>query len=516
MLERLLPLTSWGDLLVRAANLPRSRLQTLIRLVRSKRSRQAKRDSGPIPQDLPIKPGDGWDRDDLWRLYWLVDQMLKVSPRWTDRRLQQVIVEGSTRAARADELPLRTVGTNRAVYTTVYRPRKTVKADAAERVFQGDCSSITWAIIDTGIDANHPAFRGAKRESSDPGLRRSRRHRRSSPACSEGAVTVLAAVHGFRVGGLHGGRRTGRRQERHRFAESENDHGTHVAGIIGGDLSDRDAMLVGPNFKFPRGVPRSAVGICPSVSLVDVRVFDDNGDADELNVITALAFVQWLNRSQRLGAGRMIDGVNLSLAVPFAADQFACGWTPVCREADRCVFSGIVVVAAAGNAGFDPYDNQIFGTGVRLASITDPGNTESVITVGATDPNEPHRFGPISLSGAGRPPMAGTSPTSWPLARPCGRRCPATVAWHHSRAPAWRHLMSAGRRRCCWRAFPNCAANHSESRPCCAITPPTSNVPATSKATACSTSCAPCRRTEQPTGHVDQRSPRRTDSRITL
>jgi serine protease AprX len=160
-------------------------------------------------------------------------------------------------------------------------------------------------------------------------------------------------------------------------------------------------MLVGPNFKFPRGAPHSAVGICPSVSLVDIRVFDKDGNADELNVITALAFVQWLNRSQRLGGGRMIDGVNLSLAVPFAADQFACGWTPVCREADRCVYAGIVVVAAAGNAGFDPYDNRIFGTGVRLASITDPGNTESVITVGATDPSEPHRFGPISLSGRG-------------------------------------------------------------------------------------------------------------------
>ena len=87
--------------------------------------------------------------------------------------------------------------------------------------------------------------------------------------------------------------------------------------------------------------------------------------------------------------------------MPFAADQFACGWTPVCREADRCVNAGIVVVAAAGNAGFDPEDSQVFGTGVRLASITDPGNTESVITVGATDPVEPHRYGPISLSGRG-------------------------------------------------------------------------------------------------------------------
>ena len=398
MLTRLLPLTPWGDLLVRAGSLPSGRMTALLQTVR-RESTAAGQQGVRLPRDLPITTGDGWDRDDLWRLYWLVSQIWAVSPRWSVQRLLAIIMQGRERAERADELPLRTVGTNRAVFTTVYRSRVTVKADAAERVFTGDSSGVTWAVIDTGIYAQHPAFirnnvsRIIKSYNVPAGIRavrdqaRAQRSKFSRLFTDTEWETFSAAAE-----------RAGANNAKS-FTRSENDHGTHVAGILAGDLTDRNAML--PGFSYPRGAPTSAVGICPTVSVVDIRVFDDEGDAEELNVITALAFVQWLNRSQRLGNGRLIDGVNLSLAVPFAADQFACGWTPVCREADRCVNAGIVVVAAAGNAGFDPEDSQVFGTGVRLASITDPGNTESVITVGATDPVEPHRYGPISLSGRG-------------------------------------------------------------------------------------------------------------------
>ncbi len=36
---------------------------------------------------------------------------------------------------------------------------KTVKSDAVDRVFGVDCKSITWAVVDSGIDAQHMAFR---------------------------------------------------------------------------------------------------------------------------------------------------------------------------------------------------------------------------------------------------------------------------------------------------------------------------------------------------------------------
>ncbi len=35
----------------------------------------------------------------------------------------------------------------------------TIKADAAQRVFDIDCRNLTWAVIDSGIDGSHPAFR---------------------------------------------------------------------------------------------------------------------------------------------------------------------------------------------------------------------------------------------------------------------------------------------------------------------------------------------------------------------
>ena len=34
-----------------------------------------------------------------------------------------------------------------------------MKADAATRLFDLNCSELRWAVVDSGIDATHPAFR---------------------------------------------------------------------------------------------------------------------------------------------------------------------------------------------------------------------------------------------------------------------------------------------------------------------------------------------------------------------
>jgi hypothetical protein len=39
---------------------------------------------------------------------------------------------------------------------------RTVKVDAALRVFEIDTSRICWAVLDSGIDLRHPAFHDAK------------------------------------------------------------------------------------------------------------------------------------------------------------------------------------------------------------------------------------------------------------------------------------------------------------------------------------------------------------------
>lgn len=167
-------------------------------------------------------------------------------------------------------------------------------------------------------------------------------------------------------------------------------HGTHVAGIIGGDL--------------PKGVEtdsRPFFGVCPDIQLYDIRVFsdDEKDGGDEFTVLAALDYIAWVNRDpERPG----IHGVNLSLAIRHVVDAHACGGTPVCDAANRMVWAGTAVVAAAGNFGFDPrYVRNSIGVGYRGMSIADPGNAEQVITVGATHRSEPHTYGVSYFSSRG-------------------------------------------------------------------------------------------------------------------
>jgi subtilisin family serine protease len=66
------------------------------------------------------------------------------------------------------------------------------------------------------------------------------------------------------------------------------------------------------------------------------------------------------------------------------------------------VESGVVVVAAAGNRGYQSFkvEEGIY-EGYAAFSITDPGNAEAVITVGATHRDSPHTFGVSYFSSRG-------------------------------------------------------------------------------------------------------------------
>ncbi len=50
------------------------------------------------------------------------------------------------------------INLNRPFSLSTHVSRMTIKADAAERLFEQDASKITWAVIDSGIDASHRAF----------------------------------------------------------------------------------------------------------------------------------------------------------------------------------------------------------------------------------------------------------------------------------------------------------------------------------------------------------------------
>jgi serine protease AprX len=133
-------------------------------------------------------------------------------------------------------------------------------------------------------------------------------------------------------------------------------HGTHVAGMIGGALTNVTTAYAG--------------GSAPSVRFVDVRVLGRTGIGYTSDVI---AGIDWViaNRS-RYG----IRVINLSLGHPVAE---SAATDPLVIAAERAVKAGIVVVVSAGNFGRTPEGATILG------GVTSPGNAPNVITVGALD-----------------------------------------------------------------------------------------------------------------------------------
>ncbi len=303
----------------------------------------------------------------------------------------------------------------------VAESRKTVKADAAQRLFDLSCSGITWAVVDSGIDATHPAF---ARRPVPAGIGTTADHALPVAGTTAEKVKASRIRHTFDFSYLRDlllgnekklpphlqtDRYAAPLQQVRERAEGfkpndwgllrellevepaayylpKNRHGTHVAGILGADWPDG-----------PRG-PMS--GVCPDIDLIDVRICKDNGDSDEFVVTAALQFLRYLNAHADM---MVVHGVNMSLSFEHDVASYACGRTPVCLEAERTVHSGAVVVAAAGNRGYrhiKAADETTFYQFCAV-SITDPGNAEGVITVGSTHRREPHNFGVSYFSSRG-------------------------------------------------------------------------------------------------------------------
>ena len=294
---------------------------------------------------------------------------------------------------------------------------ETVKADAARRLFQASARQLTWAVIDSGIDSSHPAFRdheaggfatrvartydfsqlrnlAAYDALPDPAAAASIGERLTAAGLSDEAqaewLTRLRedARNGrpFDWGMLEKILETPGAKVQAQGADGKPvGHGTHVAGVLAGDWRENDA----PVFQ----------GVCPDLRLYDLRILGDENEDTEFAIIAALEFVRWLNARNRF---LTIHGVNLSIGLEHDVRNFACGQTPVCRACDATVRSGVVVVAAAGNSG-----HQDFTTsggqyrGYATVSIMDPGNTETVITVGATHRDRPHEYGVSFFSSRG-------------------------------------------------------------------------------------------------------------------
>ena len=299
-----------------------------------------------------------------------------------------------------------TVSLNRQVSASVVRSVLSVKGDAARRLFKIKTGNLAWAVVDSGIDADHVAFAtdpeqspfsaASSRVKETYDFTKVRKLLQLSP--SEDADDPVAEEEALRS--LRRRLRSGRHldwealrpalqisHERGHYRRPVNDHGTHVAAILAGKWKDRD------------GDDGWAEGMCPELQLYDLRVLDEHGRGEEFAVLAALQFIRFLNRQHDQA---VIHGVNASLSMKHDVANFACGRTPVCDECDRIVASGVVVVAAAGNEGYSKFLTPAGDAeGYRAISITDPGNTESVITVGATHRGEPHNYGVSYFSSRG-------------------------------------------------------------------------------------------------------------------
>ena len=315
---------------------------------------------------------------------------------------------------------------NRPAEVAIWRSTMAVKADAARRLFEISCKHLTWAIIDSGIDATHPAFRmrdgAGKVDQKDPFktrvtatydftvIRYLLRSEQSPASDAELARRPRLAKAVKRMQDrpeeakqLRQSLQSGREvdwemlkplievpHKEGEYVVPKHQHGTHVAGIVAADWRPDDPVPSGDYM---------ISGVCPDMKLYDLRVLDDEGRGDEFSTIAAMQFVRYLNAHKDL---MMVHGVNLSLSIKHDVANFACGSTPVCEEANRLVGAGIVVVAAAGNNGYLQFVTTR-GTqeGYQSISITDPGNTESVITVGATHRDSAHLYGVSYFSSRG-------------------------------------------------------------------------------------------------------------------
>ncbi|MGD0121640.1 MAG: S8 family serine peptidase [Candidatus Limnocylindrales bacterium] len=142
-----------------------------------------------------------------------------------------------------------------------------------------------------------------------------------------------------------------------------NGHGTFMAGLIAG----RDSTLNVPYASAPASAYR---GIAPDARIVSIKVGVADGGTDVSQVIAA---IDWVVQHKN-DNGLNIRVINLSYGTNSSQ---AYRVDPLSYAVEQAWKAGIVVVAAAGNTGY-----QI---GARAPGLADPAYNPYVIAVGSYD-----------------------------------------------------------------------------------------------------------------------------------
>jgi len=147
-------------------------------------------------------------------------------------------------------------------------------------------------------------------------------------------------------------------------------HGTHISGIIGGT-----GLASGGRYQ----------GLAPRCHFVSLKVLDRMGNGSSGSVIQAL---YWL-----LDHGREYDVRIINISVGSAVQEFE-GGSRLLQVVEEAWDAGFIVCAAAGNQG------------PGRSSITVPGTSPKVITVGSSDDNQA-----VQVMGERKANYSGRGPT---------------------------------------------------------------------------------------------------------
>jgi serine protease AprX len=160
-----------------------------------------------------------------------------------------------------------------------------------------------------------------------------------------------------------------------------NGHGTFIAGLIAG----KDSILQQPYSKAPASVYR---GVAPDARIVSLKVGTADGGVDVTQVIAA---INWVVDHQH-DNGMNIRVLNLSYGTNSTQPSVV---DPLSFAAERAWRAGIVVVAAAGNTGYQ--------RGSGAPGLADPAYNPYILAVGGYDTkgtlrNSDDRVGSYSAS----------------------------------------------------------------------------------------------------------------------
>jgi subtilisin family serine protease len=317
----------------------------------------------------------------------------------TSKLYQAVLTDGALQALLARDRQSAVSG-QRAVFKAwpdytlvphIDRSAATVQVDAAWRSYSALGKGIVWAVLDSGVDAEHPHFGElelAHDFNPDPnhpaavGLHRDFtglvRLDGDPPAPPPSPLT------------------------------DECGHGTHVSATIAGacpkDLQPWVALNDEPTEDegfVPREPGGSLSGMAPECEIVSLKVLREDAGNWVTSSAAVIAALEYLRTEVNIDRGLLrVHGVNLSLGCRWDPNHYAAGQSPLCQMIDALTESGVVVVVSSGNGGGTDADGQS-GAGSLLGTITEPAHADSCIAVGSTHRDSPHAFGISWTSGKG-------------------------------------------------------------------------------------------------------------------